>query len=328
MNFGSCARCWERHHVCTCSEEEIREHEEKRKGKGNEPVTTIVPPREQPASKPSSFIELVERYGFPDHDHMPDVLTIKHTEEPKMIDNRNGAPETLISKHSSTERIYATVFEKANEVYPYYPIINSGSKGHFLQGHEVIQTVHAQGVTLETAPLKPGNTVDLLGISAINQYISQDKLSVADTIDPLIHLKNIYISIGGSLLKFCVRDQHEAVGMAAPHGDTHQTNIAFNTDKLVIDEHTLDVNGQPFNYAHVLKRHGLEINLAARFGAGIETQKGIGRFDQGGVHFKGVGSRLNLSEEILTFATALIHEVVGTIEFVGFDLDAKFTTVG
>ncbi|MFO5615078.1 hypothetical protein ACLBQC_31445, partial [Klebsiella pneumoniae] len=61
-----------------------------------------------------------------------------------------------------------------------------------------------QNLTTTTAPLEANVRLDLLGNSNANLLIQRGMLEVSDTIDPAGRLKNLFVLLGGKVVKFKV----------------------------------------------------------------------------------------------------------------------------
>lgn len=312
MNLGSCSRCWERHHVCTCSEEDMEQHKRSRE------ATSLTHERPVGATLnlPASYKDLVNTYGVPE----------------EVIAGLNmGAQETLIVKHQeeppvTKQFISAEPLVKPVSGFIVLPMVTSNSKGRLIEGYELVRQVRSGKHTFDTAPLKADVTCNLLGISNLGYHVREDNLDADSVIDKDINIETIYISVGGSKLMFNVSSLPFAKGVPScePAGDGRRSNFAFESEQLVIDTQTRDVLNERFNYSHLIDTNNFRVILSVRLNGFVDREKGDMRFDGGSVHIKTIDAGMQLGTEALTVAQDLLEAAFGEMKVEGFDLNAKF----
>lgn len=314
MNLGSCSRCWERHHVCTCSEEDIKQHKSSRE------ATTLT--HRHPAGAtfnlPASYKDLVNTYGVPAEViagldmSVQETLIVKHQEEPPV----------------TKQFITATPLKKPESEIIVVPVITSNSKGQLAEGYDLARQVRSGKHTFDTAPLKADVTCNLMGISNLAYHVREDNFDVGAVIDKDINIETIYISVGGSKLMFDVSSLPFAKGIPScdPTSVGRRSNFAFESEQLVIDTQTRDVLNERFNYSHLIDTNNFRVILSVRLNGFVDREKGDMRFDGGSVHIKTIDTGMQLGTEALTIAQDLLEAAFGEMKIVGFDLNAKYVS--
>lgn len=99
------------------------------------------------------------------------------------------------------------------------------------------------GLSIETAPIRTGVKLDLMGNSNAALLINQGLIEVSDTIDPDVYLRQIWFTVGDELFSVMTNDKREAKAQPDLIGDT--CGVMFNAtfDSINIDRDTLTYFG-------------------------------------------------------------------------------------
>lgn len=216
------------------------------------------------------------------------------------------------------------------------PAIATGSNGNeaeFVDAADVapVSKVDDRGNSYETAPLKFGRKVNLIGISNANQLIAAGVMTIEDTIDPAGALKNIYVKVGGDgtedarVVKFGVERTPTATFLPKLTGDTRLAAVSFETDRLKVSGETRSVDGANMSAFTTMEASGLRVELSIKVDGTISLSRGQTQFITGGVSVEAIynedGDRIDMS----TGAGAALVAQLGELEAIGYDLNARFT---
>lgn len=185
--------------------------------------------------------------------------------------------------------------------------------------------VNEQNLSIETAPLKPGIRLDLMGNSNANQLIAANMLDVSDTIDPAGRLKALYIKFQGKVIKFKVDRMPRAVFQPDLIGDTRGAKVDFWTDDLTVSAVTRTIDGVQTAAMTELEARGWVLRLSVDFTGNVSTSRGDSRFTNGDASISKI---LNADRrEIDTTAGdgKVLVDTITDLEIVGFELQVRFT---
>lgn len=185
--------------------------------------------------------------------------------------------------------------------------------------------VNEQNLSIETAPLKPGIRIDLMGNSNANLLISAGMLEVSDSIDPAGRLKNLYVKFQGKVVKFKVDRMPRAVFQPDLIGDTRGARIDFWTDDLSVSSVTRTIDGTQTAAMAELQQREWVLRLSVDFSGNISLSKGDSRFNNGTVDVAAVLNSDRRPVDIKSGAGKLLVDSITDLEIVGFDLHTRFT---
>ena len=185
--------------------------------------------------------------------------------------------------------------------------------------------VNEQNLSIETAPLKPGIRIDLMGNSNANLLISAGMLEVSDSIDPAGRLKNLYVKFQGKVVKFKVDRMPRAVFQPDLIGDTRGARIDFWTDDLSVSSVTRTIDGTQTAAMAELQQREWVLRLSVDFSGNISLSKGDSRFNYGSVDVAAVLNSDRRPVDIKSGAGKVLVDSITDLEIVGFDLHTRFT---
>ena len=107
------------------------------------------------------------------------------------------------------------------------------------------RNVIVAGVTVPTAPLLMGRTIDLLGISNYEALIGMGQLDINDAIDKSVKLSSIYLqtAAGKSAVRMRTLNMPQAQFVKGPEGNYRDTILSLNNVLLRLDKNTKAVDG-------------------------------------------------------------------------------------
>lgn len=185
--------------------------------------------------------------------------------------------------------------------------------------------VNEQNLSIETAPLKPGIRIDLIGNSNANLLISAGMLEVSDTIDPAGRLKNLYVKFQGKVIKFKVDRMPRAVFQPDLVGDTRGARIDFWTDDLSVSSITRTIDGVQTAAMQELTQREWVLRLSVDFSGNISTSKGDSRFNNGTAEVAAILNSDRRPVDMKSGAGKVLVDSITDLEIVGFDLHTRFT---
>ena len=102
-------------------------------------------------------------------------------------------------------------------------------------------------IAVTTAPLKVDTKVDLIGISQTNELLNSGLMGPTDSLDTYFKLESIYVKVTDGTNTNVVRIETENLPASsftyAPQGNYRRMILTMDTDSIVLDSSTLDVNG-------------------------------------------------------------------------------------
>lgn len=185
--------------------------------------------------------------------------------------------------------------------------------------------INEQNLSIETAPLKPGIRIDLIGNSNANLLISAGMLEVSDTIDPAGRLKNLYIKFQDKVIKFKVDRMPRAVFQPDLIGDTRGARIDFWTDDLTVSAITRTIDGVQTAAMQELGQREWVLRLSVDFNGNISTSKGDSRFGNGDVEVSAILNSDRRPVDTKAGPGKTLVDSITDLEIVGFDLHTRFT---
>lgn len=204
----------------------------------------------------------------------------------------------------------------------------AGTNAHYFADPALIPTetvVNEQNLSIETAPLKPGIRLDLMGNSNANLLIAANMLDVSDTIDPAGRLKALYIKVQNKVVKFKVDRMPRAVFQPDLIGDTRGAKIDFFTDDLTISSVTRTIDGVQTAAMQELEQRGWVLRLSVDFSGNVSTSKGDSRFTNGDASIAKILNSDRREIDITQGEGKTLVDSITDLEIVGFELAVRFT---
>ena len=208
------------------------------------------------------------------------------------------------------------------------PVYRAAAADKFVDAALIAPTAYTvEGANFETAPLRLGAEVDLMGISQTDAQLAAGAANQTDTLDPAVSLNNLYIKIGADVVAVNVFGRQGANFVYNQQGRPEDRRLNFNSKYVVLTKATKQVGGGALGDLDSLVTDGLSLVLQVAVDGTVNTEYG-----NVVVH----GPRLNVvrvldadNKELPATnakAKALIDLVAaGTV--VGYDLKAYKTNV-
>lgn len=104
-----------------------------------------------------------------------------------------------------------------------------------------------EGETIQTAPLKIGQKVDLLGLSQTDTLLAAGTMDMTDSIDPYITLQNVYVSVVSGVdtdvLKFATVNLPLANFTYSTQNNYRVMVLNFHTTSILVNKDTKQADG-------------------------------------------------------------------------------------
>lgn len=188
-----------------------------------------------------------------------------------------------------------------------------------------ITVVNEQNMSIQTAPLKPGIKVDLMGISNANLLINANMLDVSDTIDPAGRLKALYVKFEGDVIRFKVDRMPRAVFQPDLIGDTRGAKVDFWTDDLSVSDITRTIAGATTSVIDELETRKWVLRISVQFSGHVSLSKGESRFTVGECSVAKILNEDRREIDMTSGDGKVLVTKLADMEIVGFDLDCRFT---
>lgn len=183
-------------------------------------------------------------------------------------------------------------------------------------GKSLVTNVTIGGLTIETAPLRPGTKLDLLGNSNANLLIQKGLMDVSDTIDPVARIKEVYLDVCGDLVVWNVLNEPTAVSVPELVGDTRGIKFDLRADGLSIGCDTRNYFGQHLIIRDWLHQQEGELALTAIVRGHVATSRGTASFS--------VDHDVRYYEPVVLDPRA-VKIIDNNVKVVGFTLDMDYT---
>ena len=135
----------------------------------------------------------------------------------------------------------------ADESTALVPFIQTGQNEHvFVDPAKVAPHIRQiSKVDIETAPLKIGEKIDLLGVSQHPQLVGAGIIDHTDAIDSRIYLDKLYMEIsdGGSVMRFQVSRLPRNAFLKSIEGADREMALNFRSETLALNIDTVAVDG-------------------------------------------------------------------------------------
>lgn len=216
--------------------------------------------------------------------------------------------------------------DNATDLIP--AISPDGSNLHYFVDPALVPAetlVNEQNLSIETAPLKPGIKLDLMGNSNANLLISAGMLDVSDSIDPAGRLRALYIKFEGKVIKFKVDRMPRAVFQPDLIGDTRGARVEFWTDNLSVSKGTRTIDGTQTAAMQELETREWVLRISVDFTGTVSLSRGDSRFGAGTADIDAILNSDRRPIDVTAGAGKALVDSIGQLEIVGFELHTRFT---
>lgn len=149
--------------------------------------------------------------------------------------NVNGALARFNRKNIVKALIDSTILK--NEMTRVVPVVRPASLANFVDPSLVpAAAVVLEGESINTAPLKVGVEMDIIGLSQTDTLLAAGVMDRTDGLDRSINLQNVYIQVGADVLSYNVSNLATSNFLAQPQENYKRHALNFNSHSLVVNK--------------------------------------------------------------------------------------------
>ena len=149
--------------------------------------------------------------------------------------NVNGALARFNRKNIVKALIDSTILK--NEMTRVVPVVRPASLANFVDPALVpAAAVVLEGESINTAPLKVGVEMDIIGLSQTDTLLAAGIMDRTDSLDRSINLQNVYIQVGADVLSYNVSNLATSNFLAQPQENYKRHALNFNSQSLVVNK--------------------------------------------------------------------------------------------
>ena len=149
--------------------------------------------------------------------------------------NVNGALARFNRKNIVKALIDSTILK--NEMTRVVPVVRPASLANFVDPALVpAAAVVLEGESINTAPLKVGVEMDIIGLSQTDTLLAAGVMDRTDGLDRSINLQNVYIKVGTDVLSYNVSNLATSNFLAQPQENYKRHALNFNSHSLVVNK--------------------------------------------------------------------------------------------
>ena len=149
--------------------------------------------------------------------------------------NVNGALARFNRKNIVKALIDSTILK--NEMTRVVPVVRPASLANFVDPALVpAAAVVLEGESINTAPLKVGVEMDIIGLSQTDTLLAAGIMDRTDGLDRSINLQNVYIQVGADVLSYNVSNLATSSFLAQPQENYKRHALNFNSHSLVVNK--------------------------------------------------------------------------------------------
>lgn len=149
--------------------------------------------------------------------------------------NVNGALARFNRKNIVKALIDSTILK--NEMTRVVPVVRPASLANFVDTALVpAAAVVLEGESIDTAPLKVGVEMDIIGLSQTDTLLAVGVMDRTDGLDRSINLQNVYIQVGQDVLSYNVSNLATSNFLAQPQENYKRHALNFNSHSLVVNK--------------------------------------------------------------------------------------------
>lgn len=207
------------------------------------------------------------------------------------------------------------------------PVFRTSNKDNLVE--ECKHTNEDTGVVIETAPLKFGKAIDILGISQTDEQLAKGVMDNTDAVDRSVSLKKLYFTLGdaGALeyFEYDVSNISSRRFFAPPQGHYKLLKCSFKATGISINTS----NTKKFDKTESTVLKALEQNhnimLQLNVSGELNVESGVVDLNAAEVRLEGVrdanGNLLSTTDQKYTAIKTAIEKA----KLVGYELDARRT---
>lgn len=182
-----------------------------------------------------------------------------------------------------------------------------------------------QGLSITTAPLKPGVKLDLIGNSNANLLINKGMLDISDTVDPAGRLRALYVMFEGKVVKFTVDRLARSVMQPDLIGDTRGAKIEFFSEDLIVTGLTRATDQSATSVITELESRKWTMRLSLGFSMHVSLSRGDSRSSAGEVTVDQIMDENRRRVDLTQGAGKDVVDALTDLEIIGYEVALRFT---
>lgn len=184
-----------------------------------------------------------------------------------------------------------------------------------------------EGETINTAPLAFGKKVDLLGLSQTDTLLAAGVMDQGDSIDPAVHLRDVYAKIGDDVLRFKTKELPLANFVYATQNNYRVQNLNFTTTSILLNKDTKNVDGSALADLAGIVSGDLIVRLELQVSGSINIETGETNLIAGRPAVYSIRNAAGDELDLTVAPAKAIADAVAAGELIGYDLFAYRTNM-
>ena len=163
-----------------------------------------------------------------------------------------------------------------NDMTRIFPVFRAGvNEDKFVDTATIPSyVVDNEGESIETAPLKIGESFDLLALSQTDTLIANGLMDATDSIDPAVELDNIYVTFAADKYRLKVRGLAGANFVYGPQDNYRLQRLNFRTTGIMVNKDLKQIDGSdPADLADIVT-NDLVVYIGVDMFGDINVEKG------------------------------------------------------
>lgn len=239
-------------------------------------------------------------------------------------DNKHSTNGALTRfQHKNLLRAYADPTILKNELTRIVPVARAGAEANFVDAAVLAgYTANIEGMSIPTAPLKAGTTVNLLGLSQTDALLQDGMMDITDSIDPSVVLRRVYLKVGADKVSFDTQNLPLATFIQSGQSNYREMHLNFKTESLMMNKNSKQVDGSALVDSAAIVSSDLIVRLSMTVSGTCDLQTGETSVFGNMIRVHSVSNANRELLDLTTGAGKAIVDLFATAEMVGYDLTA------
>lgn len=179
-----------------------------------------------------------------------------------------------------------------------------------------------EGVAIQTAPLRPGKELNLIGLCQTDQTLARGSFDVTDALAPGITLTAVYVKLGDDIVKLKVDGLFGSNFVYAVQGLNRRMQLNFETTSLVIDKTTKLFDGSALGDLAVISTADLSVRVKVAASGNTNLELGNTVVYGNAVSLATIRNAAGIEIAQTDASVATIVSAFANASIVGYDLKA------
>lgn len=247
--------------------------------------------------------------------------------------NPNGDVDKIVKRKLIDALVHPEILESnGTEIIPYYQEGSIDSTSHFVAASDVPPTLrYLENVAVKTAPLKINAEHSLIGLSSHPALVTNGLMNDKDSLDGRIAISNVYVKIGGKVVKFATDLLPRSGFYKSVEGNMRELALTFDNGSFLATSSVKAVDDSEVDVFKALTDAKFDVRLNIRL-------HGKARADSGYIEVSSLPLRVasvTSNGESVPFQPsdlannaplkALLDNLLNGAEVIGYDVEARRT---